>query len=134
MTEKEKRRAYVRELDMRIGGSIRQARVAAGLSQTAAAAFLGVEFQQLQKYEAGDNRISAGSLCVLARTLGVKPEKLLPLKDMNESDDLLLGEYIPPELKRIDLELSKAVACLPERAKHAMVTFLKRLGDVEQDG
>ncbi len=40
------------------------------MSQTTVAKALGVTFQQIQKYEKGVNRISAGRLYLLARFLG----------------------------------------------------------------
>lgn len=42
-----------------------------GLSQSELARAVGVAFQQLQKYETGANRISAGRLFALAQRLGV---------------------------------------------------------------
>lgn len=49
---------------------LRAARKAAGLSQEAAAAELGLTFQQLQKYERAINRIGTGELLILARRYG----------------------------------------------------------------
>lgn len=40
-----------------------------GLSQKAVATALGVSFQQLQKYETGDNRVSASTLTRVAAAL-----------------------------------------------------------------
>jgi len=42
----------------------------ARLTQEDVAKVVGVSFQQVQKYENGANRISAGRLFILARTLG----------------------------------------------------------------
>jgi transcriptional regulator with XRE-family HTH domain len=42
-----------------------------GMSQEALGEKLGVTFQQIQKYEKGHNRIGAGRLYQVARTLGV---------------------------------------------------------------
>ncbi len=60
------------EIDIEIGKRVRQARVAAGLSQTQLGVQLGVSFQQVQKYEKGVNRIGGGRLYKIARVLGVK--------------------------------------------------------------
>ncbi|MDX1711904.1 MAG: helix-turn-helix transcriptional regulator [Rhodovibrionaceae bacterium] len=57
--------------DHEIGERLRRARVAAGLSQSSLAKEVGVSFQQVQKYEAGANRISSGRLYNFARVLGV---------------------------------------------------------------
>jgi transcriptional regulator with XRE-family HTH domain len=55
--------------DLEIGQKIRALRVAKGVSQTTLADGLGVTFQQIQKYEKGANRVSAGRLQKIARML-----------------------------------------------------------------
>ncbi|MBM6595466.1 helix-turn-helix domain-containing protein [Microvirga pudoricolor] len=57
-------------LDQFIGQRIRTARVAKGMSQEGLADQLGLTFQQLQKYEKGVNRITAGRLEEISRVLG----------------------------------------------------------------
>jgi transcriptional regulator with XRE-family HTH domain len=57
-------------IDILVGKRIREARIAAGLSQTDVAYAFGVTFQQLQKIERGNNRISAGHLHAVAHKLG----------------------------------------------------------------
>ncbi len=59
-------------IDVEIGARLRQARAAAGLTQTELGAGLGISFQQIQKYEKGRNRIGGGRLYKIARVLGVK--------------------------------------------------------------
>ncbi len=60
------------KIDIEIGARLRQARVAAGFSQTELGAHLGISFQQIQKYEKGKNRIGGGRLYKIARMLRVK--------------------------------------------------------------
>ncbi len=56
-------------IDIHVGKRIKLRRLALGVSQETLAERLGVTFQQIQKYENGDNRISASRLwdcaCVL---------------------------------------------------------------------
>ncbi len=59
-------------IDIEIGKRVRQALVAAGLTQTLLADQLGITFQQVQKYEKGVNRIGGGRLYKIARIRGVK--------------------------------------------------------------
>ncbi len=59
-------------IDVEIGTRLRQARVAAGFTQTELGVQLGISFQQVQKYEKGRNRIGGGRLYKIARVLGVK--------------------------------------------------------------
>ena len=53
-------------IDLYIAQRLKAARKAAGLSQSDAGNRLGLAFQQIQKYEKGSNRISAGALAALA--------------------------------------------------------------------
>ncbi len=62
------------EIDQHIGQRVRERRIVLGLSQTALADGLGITFQQVQKYETGFDRISAGRLYGCAELLGVRPE------------------------------------------------------------
>src|SRR5437868_3665432 len=55
--------------DLEIGQKIRALRVAKGVSQTTLGEALGVTFQQVQKYERGSNRVSAGRLQKIAHML-----------------------------------------------------------------
>jgi transcriptional regulator with XRE-family HTH domain len=57
--------------DIEIGRKIRTLRLERGLSQSRLAGGIGLSFQQLQKYESGANRVSAGRLQRIAALLGV---------------------------------------------------------------
>ena len=57
--------------DKHIGHKLRQLRTAAKISQTVLGKALGVSFQQIQKYETGSNRISAGRLWLVCQFLDV---------------------------------------------------------------
>ena len=57
--------------DVEIGRKIRALRLQRGLSQTSLADGIGLTFQQVQKYEKGTNRISAGRLQKMAELLNV---------------------------------------------------------------
>jgi len=58
------------DLDKFTGQRIRAARLAIGLSQEGLADKIGLTFQQVQKYEKGMNRITAGRLDQVAQILG----------------------------------------------------------------
>lgn len=57
--------------DAEVGLRIRSRRLEQRLSQTELANSLGLTFQQIQKYEKGVNRVSAGRLAKIAEVLGV---------------------------------------------------------------
>ena len=60
-----------RRVDQHVGERIRLRRTELGLTQEQLAAALDVSYQQVQKYETGANRISAGRIFELARKLRV---------------------------------------------------------------
>jgi transcriptional regulator with XRE-family HTH domain len=57
------------DADRYAGRRLRKARHEAGLTQDALAQRLGITFQQIQKYEAGQSRLSAGRLRDIAIAL-----------------------------------------------------------------
>lgn len=56
-------------IDLHVGARMRARRKQLRISQVTLAKALGVAFQQVQKYEAGDNRLSASRLYALAEAL-----------------------------------------------------------------
>src|ERR1051325_2862367 len=64
-----KRRAGAEDIE--IGRKIRALRLERGMSQSALADAIGLTFQQVQKYEKGVNRVSAGKLQKIADVLDV---------------------------------------------------------------
>lgn len=66
------------EADRAVGANIRAMRQSLGVSMTELAADLGISYQQVQKYETGRNRTSAGALCAIGEALGVRAAKFLP--------------------------------------------------------
>ncbi len=64
-------------VDAAMGKTLRKYRKAAGLSQAELGAAVGVSFQQIQKYETGDNRVSISRLFRIAERLEVEPVTLV---------------------------------------------------------
>ena len=71
-------------VDQEIGLRIRSRRVELRMSQVALAEAIGVTFQQVQKYEKGQNRISAAMLLRIAQVLQQRPSDLMPNVDQPE--------------------------------------------------
>jgi transcriptional regulator with XRE-family HTH domain len=63
--------AKANSIDKHVGTRMRVRRMMLGMSQAPLGDALGVTFQQVQKYESGENRISAGRLQQIAGILGV---------------------------------------------------------------
>lgn len=59
----------VREIEKSIGVAIRKRRTELGLTQEQLAKKLGLSYQQIQKYETGLNRITAGRLLLISKIL-----------------------------------------------------------------
>jgi transcriptional regulator with XRE-family HTH domain len=64
-------RRTAKQFDEHIGKKILELRTAAGISRDTLSQSLGVSFQQIQKFEAGVNRISAGQLWLLSKYFDV---------------------------------------------------------------
>ncbi len=60
-----------------LGKRIKTARKSLGLSQTHIAAALGVSFQQVGKYESGQNTMSVPTFLTICQALRLRPSSLL---------------------------------------------------------
>ncbi|MEZ6000268.1 helix-turn-helix domain-containing protein [Hyphomonas sp.] len=86
------------DADRFVGQKVRQARRELGLTQESLSSLLGVTFQQIQKYESGQSRLSAGRLRDVAIALN-KPIDFfyepfvieLPASQKAERDLKILG-------------------------------------------
>lgn len=71
-----KKKIDAHPIDIRVGQRIREIRKSLGMTQRVIAKQIGVRFQQVQKYEAALNRVSASKLWMIAEVLGVGVEDL----------------------------------------------------------
>lgn len=76
-------------IDVDVAKRVRALRLRRGLSQNELSDALGVTFQQVQKYERGANRISAGRLFRIAKVLDVPVTFFFEASDgfRNEADE-----------------------------------------------
>lgn len=116
--------------DARVGRNIRALRMAKRMSQTALADEIGVTFQQVQKYENGRNRVSAGRLLRIAAVLHVPVIALLyGAPGLERHKTLSVLAYAPAvrlikafktiadeDLRRALLALIESIARLARRA------------------
>jgi transcriptional regulator with XRE-family HTH domain len=112
--------------DIAVGRRIRAQRLARGMSQAALAGHLGLSFQQLQKYEKGLNRVSAGRLQEVAKVFGI------PVTALFGSDSASSGKQTAA-LAFLDkagaLRLLRAYAAIEKpRMKRALVELAERIG------
>jgi transcriptional regulator with XRE-family HTH domain len=86
------------KIDAHVGGQVRRRRRMAGITQEDVGKVLGISFQQVQKYENGTNRMSAGRLYVLANLLNVTVNDFFAGLDlMNQAD-----HGVDDELRRVE--------------------------------
>ena len=64
-------RSVAEAVDVHVGQKLRTARKMCGISQAALGTHCGLSFQQIQKFESGAVRVSAGRLLQLSAFLGV---------------------------------------------------------------
>ncbi len=77
--------------DIDVGRRVRTQRLARRMSQTTLANHLGVSFQQIQKYEKGTNRISAGRLEQIAKALNAPLTFFFGVTDSTKSTEEIMG-------------------------------------------
>jgi transcriptional regulator with XRE-family HTH domain len=120
-------------IDIDVGARIRARRVFLGLSQTKLATALGLTFQQVQKYERGDNRVSASTLVRVAGALdtsvaalvgedGARADKpMFRHLAMPGAFELLdsFAKIADPDVRRAVLRLAKSLAKASERSNAA---------------
>lgn len=69
----------VTEIDKEIGIALQCMRKRKQWSQGMMGDLIGVSAQQIQKYESGVNRISAGNLFIIAKSMGVSVLDFFPV-------------------------------------------------------
>ena len=113
-----------KRVDDHVGERIRQRRTMLGLTQEHLASALNISYQQVQKYETGANRVSAGRLFEIAKRLesdvsyffeGLEPSKeseplahggknrstIELVRNFNEIDDMAVRSAVTGLLKSL---------------------------------
>ena len=71
------RSPHIEAIDKEIGGTLRQLRLRARLTQQGLGNAIGVSFAQVQKYENGKNRIALSTLIQICKVLDVHPMEFI---------------------------------------------------------
>lgn len=111
-------------VDQGIGSRIALLRTANGLSQSQLAEALGISFQQVQKYEAGKNRIGAGRLQAIADRLGVSVATFFEDTAQHAPDDAV--EMLLNSEGAIDL-LRAYASITDEEVRRSILTMVKAM-------
>lgn len=121
-----------REIDLSIGRRIRRRRKLLGMTQRDLAAVLGLQSQQIQKYECSASRISASRLQLLAAALNVPISYfLVEFSNGGRSNESERAVTATADLlsERESRELLDAYAKLPARLRQTIRELAKDLGD-----
>jgi transcriptional regulator with XRE-family HTH domain len=110
---------------------LRIIRLDRGLTQIELADRLGVVPQVIYYYEKQQNRINAGRLKQLADVLGVTPNDFYVGLEPGEGETTTLPIF---RFERLDLDLLRTLANLPNNAIKRTILHLVRLMIGEQDG
>lgn len=119
-------RARAQDIDRHVGARMRERRIMLGLTQQQLADLIGVTYQQAHKYEKGINRIAAGRLFTIAKTLGVDVGYFFEGAPIASR-----GFKATPE-QRMLLELARNFISLPSRRhQEALCNLARSLSNVE---
>ncbi|MEQ8817629.1 MAG: helix-turn-helix transcriptional regulator [Thalassobaculum sp.] len=133
-------------VDQHVGRRVRERRLALGLSQSAIAQQIGVTGQQYQKYEKGENRISASRLFDLANCLRVpvshffdemadetrvaSPAHMLSSEPIAEFDAPITANSYE---RRQTHELLRLWQQLPDHARGRVVDLVRSMVDLSSE-
>lgn len=130
------RRGDVRRgVDAHVGQRLRQRRWMLGLTQQQVGDRIGIKFQQVQKYETGQNRVSASRLWDLANALEAPVayffEGLDGASDVAEPGDASTRAAtgaVDPMSDRETIELVRGYYDVPPPLREKLFEFVKALG------
>src|SRR6185437_6919860 len=120
-------------IDLYVGSRIRLQRVMRGLTQSELAKLVGISFQSVQKYERGENRVSASRLHEFATALGVNEQFFF---------DGLGGEVAAPaagapepalsalEGKELQRQLAAVMGIEDKRLRGLIIQLLRALTEI----
>jgi transcriptional regulator with XRE-family HTH domain len=127
-------------IDRLVGVRVHDRRVALGMSQDVLAKKLGLSFQQVQKYEKGTNRISAGRLFVLAQALSTPiayffGEVIGSSRQHGFAEDAAPSPVMNLAASRDGQELAMALAQIKDaKARKNLINLAKNLAAKEKSG
>jgi transcriptional regulator with XRE-family HTH domain len=115
-----------------LGRSLRQVRIAAGLTLEGVAAGLGLSYQQVQKYERGINRISSVRLGRFAELCGTSPAEILMMAGLMTDASGSEGREVPRDVVSMRLEMSLVSAfraIRSEAVRRSLVSLARQVAE-----
>lgn len=96
---------HIEQIDRFIGAKIQELRLAHGMSRQELGDKIEVTHQQLQKYEIGVNRVSAGRLAIIAKYLGTSVSTFY--EGLEEKLNIIEQEVDFTQSQRMCIEVSR---------------------------
>ena len=129
-------RRETNDVDRFVGERIRLYRSMIGMSQQKLAENIGVTFQQLQKYERGENRIGAGRLLMAATALGIPITFLLDQDGFSQrQSSVALPEPEMPESARDAYSIGRAFSQISDpEIRRSITTLVQSLAQQAERG
>jgi len=119
---------------IQIAARVRLARRARGMSQGELGQRLDVTFQQIQKYENGYNRFSAGTLARIARALDMPVSYFF--EDVADLPGALADNAIKQTIARFladpdSFRMAQAFVRMPERCRRATCDIVENIANLQ---
>jgi transcriptional regulator with XRE-family HTH domain len=132
-TRTERRRLTVthfdQDIDLHIGRRLRARRRLLGLSQPELATAVGVKFQQIQKYECGEDRISASRLWLLCSALNAPVDYFYEGLGQQSEKRPFAAETPDESDAQVDArELAHSYERLAEQSRRSLLELARSLG------
>jgi transcriptional regulator with XRE-family HTH domain len=120
------------DTDAFVGGRVRTRRLELEMSQEKLGDLLGISFQQVQKYEKGNNRIGASRIRQLAEVLEVSPAYFFEgLKMVRGLPQVTAMDVFVKD--SFAMRIVKAFPLLPTESKRNVVAIVEQLAGVPQE-
>ena len=114
-------------VDVHVGQRLRQCRCLAGMTLQELGDRVGIRFQQIQKYEAGTNRISASRMWEIAAAMEVPVSFFFEGLDGQAPDTGEARAHILTDKEA--LELVRAYYAIPEDQRRKLFDLARVLGE-----
>lgn len=117
--------------DIIVSHRLKNKRCIMGLSQQDLATAVGVSIQQIQKYERGTNRISAGKLYEFSKLLKITPNDFFTeIKEEEEIEDALkTNKVTETEMIRLIKVFGNLKGMVNKKTCNEIITLIRSLGE-----
>lgn len=115
-----------KHINVMVGQNLKTLRAMAGMSQAILAERLGITFQQVQKYEAGTNRVSAPKLALMAEIFNTPIATFFSNTGLDEEVGSL------PMFGRQALRAARLVEGMRPQLQSVAIRVLKSIGEETQ--